>query len=329
MAGINQKIKAVDYNAVQSDVQSILGTGIGLTGYGQPVLSSQVTTSDAVTINEYAALRYDIINIYKHLYNSTPSGVDAKSLGEKVRYNALSEPIEYWSSVVTSMALDKNQLAVAGQRQTINHGTVQQVWPGPLGTYWDTSLFSTVTVSFSNSEQARWFFNAGGSFQFTSSRTGGSSTNQNTSWTTLLSTAGTRIWGGQTPGTDVNPNDGTNWWRCTDSFQDWSVSVASSPYSLNEFRIGARTPGVSDNSSGTAKDIEFYVLWLDNHVGLGGPSDSGTPVQPGGFGPDSIDGTISLTVQTVEPTGVLEPTGSGNFTVQSPTVTVGAIQLVP
>ena len=62
-----------------------------------------------------------------------------------------------------------------------------------------------------------------------------------------------------------------------------------------------------------------------NHFPLGGDSDSGTPVQPGVLGPDTVDGTIALTVQTVKASGVLEPAASGNFEVSTPTVTIGSI----
>lgn len=332
MAGINQKIKAVDYNAIQSDIAAVLGTGSGQTGYGQTVLSSQVTTSDVVTVNEYAALRYDIINAYQHQENSLPSNVDAQTLGKSIRYNSGDEPIDYWQTVATQIVTNKNRLAVFGQRVTVNHGTASQVWPGSLGTEWTDTLYATVTVTFTSSENARFFFNAGGTIDFSSSRTGGSSTQQNASWTSLLSTAGTRQFGGNTPGTGVNPNDGTNYFRLSNTLQTWSSVTASSPYALNTWRIQASTndvPAVSDNSSGTSRRITFYVTWEDDHEGLGGPPDqsSGTPIGAGTYGPDAVDGEIQLTVITTEPSGVMEPSpGSGNFEVESPLVTISAIQ---
>ena len=331
MAGVNQIINKVDYNDIQLVIENVMGTGSGTRGYGQTLLSSQVTESDVVTINEYAALRYDIINAYKHLNNSTITGVDIKILGEKVKYNALTEPVIYWKSVVDAIDIDRQKLAVAGQRASINNTptpkTFSSAWGGSAPTGSNPQLTASVTVEFTNSEQARFFFNAGGSIQFTSSRTGGSTTAQNTSWTTLLSTAGTRTFGGNTPGTGTSPLDGNNWFRLTNIPQTWSNVVASSPYALNEWNITAATnDGVTDNSSGTSKSIIFNIYWNDNHFALGGDASEGTPVQPSlGFGPDTVDGTISLTVQTVKPSGVLEPPGTGNFEVQTPTVTVSNI----
>ena len=333
MAGVNQKIDKDDYNAIQTIIESVLGTGSGTRGYGQSVLSSPVTESDTVTVNEYAALRYDIINAYKHINNSTPSDVDAKVLGETIRYDALppdAEPINYWLSVAGSIDAARLTLAPAGQRVSVNHTdparTFTSAWgsSAPVGS--NPQLFCQVTCLWPTSEQARHFFNSGSSLQFTSSRTGGSSTSQNTSWTTLLSTAGTRIFGGNTPGTGTSPLDGQNYFRLTNSSQRWSQVVASSPYALNEWSIYCRTDdGVTDNSAGTSRSLVFEIYWNDNHFPLGGPTTDGTPVVDGGYGPDTVDGTMSLTVQTVKASGVLEPVGSGNFEVTTPTVTVGAI----
>ena len=326
MAGINTKIDKDDYNAIQSVIARILGVGSANSGYGQTVLSSQVTVSDAVTVNEYAALRYDIINVNKHIFNATPSGINDQTIGAKVRYDAANAPINYWLSVANSLDTVRLTLAPAGQRVSINHGTNN--FTGAWGSNTNPQLACTVTCEWTNSEQARFFFNSGSSMQFTSSRSGGSSTSQNTSWTTLLSTAGARIFGGGTPGTGTSPANGQNFFRLTNVGQTWSNVVASSPYALNEFSITAQTDDaipITNNSTGTSKKLKFVVFWNDNHFPLGGNSAQGTPVQPGGFGPDTVDGTVSLTVQTVKASGVLEPSGSGNFNIETPTVTIGTI----
>ena len=57
MAGVNQKIRKVDYNSVQSDIDTILGTGSGNFGYGQPILSQQVDESNSVTIDDKRDIR--------------------------------------------------------------------------------------------------------------------------------------------------------------------------------------------------------------------------------------------------------------------------------
>jgi hypothetical protein len=187
-----------------------------------------------------------------------------------------------------------------------------------------------VTVSFSSANNARAFFNSGGELRFTSSRSGGtaSPTNtanvgwrQNESWTNFLATVNP-VFGGNKPGTGVDPNNGANFYRLSSTFGQFYSATASSPYGANSFRVSARTPSVADNSTGTASSIEFYFEWIDaytNPVPGGGLPASSFP--PG----DGVDGTISLSCTTLEATGVLVPAGTGNFTVQSPSVTIGAI----
>lgn len=323
MAAVNDKIKVADYNAIYDKIAPVLGTGSADTGWGQTVQSNSVSVSNSVTVQEYAALRYDIINAYTHLFNTTPSAVNTQTIGAKIKYNLTDAPINYWNTIANTIVANKKNLAVAGQRRTINHGTVN------FTGNWNQELNCAITIGFTSAEQARHFFNSGGSIQFQSSRTGGAASNQNTSWTTLLSTAGTRIFGGNTPGTGVSPLDGFNWFRMTQTRQEWDTSIASSPYALNEWRLWSRALDVNDNSSGTSTVMEIYVEWIDNHVGLGGPAAEGDPsLGAGTFGPDAVDGTISLTVQTVEPTGTLVPASAGNFNIETPTVTIGAINKV-
>lgn len=331
MAAVHEKIRVQDYNIIQSLIAEVLGTGSANFGYGQVVQSSQVSLSSRVTVNEYAALRYDIINAYKHLNNTAPSGVDAQVIGSLVRYNLADAPVEYWETVCNNIRFNRLNTPPAGQRRSVVHGPQSESWPNATyGASWGGStpndvLQCTVNVFWPTSADARHFFNSGSAVQFSSSRVGGTSNNQNASWSSILTTAGTRTFQGNSPGTGTEPNDGTNYFRLSSSYQVWSTVTGSSPYTLNQWRISARTPTVSDNSAGTAREIDFLVEWVDNHVPLGGDTETGSPVVPGPFGPDFVDGTITLNVDTLEATGVLEPITAGNFTIITPTITIGSI----
>jgi hypothetical protein len=334
MAAVNAKISKTDFNNIQTKVSDVLGVGSSNRGYGQPVQSAQVTESDIVTVNEYAALRYDIINAYKHLNNSTPSDVNVKVEGEPIRYDAAppnAEPVDYWLTLANQIDSTRLTLAVSGQRVSVNHTPTPKEFTGSWGASAPLpspmpQLRANVICEWTTTEEARHFFNAGGSIQFTSTRTGGSTTAQNTSWTNLLSTAGTRIFGGNTPGTGTSPANGQNWFRLSATSQTWSEVTASSPYALNIFRIQCKTDdSVTDNSLGVSSRIRFDIYWIDDHFPLGGATATGSPTRAGVYGPDTVDGTISLTVQSIKASGVLEPTGIGNFEVETPTVTVSNI----
>ena len=88
-------------------------------------------------------------------------------------------------------------------------------------------------------------------------------------------------------------------------------AVSSVPYTGNFIQISASS-NVANNSSGTATTVIFLIEWIDNYT------DPGPPL-PG----DMVDGTLSISATTKEAYGTLVPSGAGNFTVQSPTVTYG------
>ncbi len=207
----------------------------------------------------------------------------------------------------------------ASQSFTTTKGTVSETWPGTYGASWNTTIRSTIRVQFTSAANARYFFNSGGEIRFNSSRSGSTARAQDLAWTTLLTTAATKAFGGNKPTIGVGALNGQNFYRLTSSFQEWTSTAYSSPYTANRWRITARCRDVADNSLGTSADIEFQSEWIDGYV------------DPGNYYldvPDDVDkvtGTISLTVSTLEATGVLQPAGAGTFAVESPIVTISAI----
>ena len=207
----------------------------------------------------------------------------------------------------------------AGQSFTTTKGTVSETWPGIYGASWNSTIRSTIRVQFTSAANARHFFNSGGEIRFNSSRTGSTTRAQDLAWTTLLSTAATKAFGGNKPTIGVGALNGQNFYRLTSTFQEWTSTAYSSPYTANRWRITARCRDVANNSLGTSADIEFQAEWIDGYVDPGNfPGDTPDDV-------DKVSGTISLTVSTLEATGVLQPAGVGAFAVESPTVTISAI----
>jgi hypothetical protein len=207
----------------------------------------------------------------------------------------------------------------AGQSFTTTKGTVSETWPGTYGASWNTTIRSTIRVQFSSAANARHFFNSGGEIRFNSSRSGSTARPQDLAWTTLLSTAATKAFGGNKPTVGVGALNGQNFYRLTSTFQEWTTTSYSSPYTANSWRITARCRDVVTNSLGTSADIEFQSEWIDGYVDPGNfPGDTPDDV-------DRVTGTISLTVSTLEATGILQPAGAGTFAVESPIVTISAI----
>ena len=309
---VNDTIKNTDYNAIRSKIIGVVGAGSGNSGYGQTIISSDVAVGSKVTINEWANLRWDIINTRVHQTGSVPSPVTVIN-GDTVRYSPSDAPNTTYDTLSNSAITDRFSLG-AGQFAT----NVPSA-PSLLTTSWNNSISCTVQFYWANSNQARYFFNSGGQVRVTASRSGGDGTAQNAAWTSLLNSAGTRSFGGNNPGTDTSPADGTNWYRCNSSFQTFYTATSSSPYGSNNYQIQARVVDVPSNAGGTAASGELRLVFADGYVDPGNyPLD--TPNTS-----DVVNGTLTVSVDLVYATGILYPIGTGNFTVTLPTVAVGDI----
>jgi hypothetical protein len=328
----NDKIVIADYNNIRNKVSNVLGSGSGTSGYGQTISSSSVTSgsltvaASKVTVNEYALLRNDIINAYRHIFGSSPV-LASPTEGNLVRYDATgttpeqaTQPVVQYDRFADQLIANRFTIHPSQAITTSKGSNSRSSWTGE---FWNNRLSCVITTTFTNSDAARFFFNSGGEIRFNSSRTGGTITRQqNISWSNLLSSAGTQGFGAQIPTSGFSPMNGQNFYRLTNVYQIWYTVSASSPYTTNTYRIQVRS-NVANNSSGTATQIDFLVEWIDGYVDPGPKTPENPP--PG----DQVDGTISISVSTLEASGVLVPVGAGNFTVQSPTVSIGTIDQDP
>ncbi len=318
---VGSKIRTVDYNSVQTKLADLVGAGSGNSGWGQTINSSQVSVSNKITINEWTNLRDDIINGFRHINSGTPSTVQAVA-NNIIKYNDTGSTPEQATEVVVQYNRWADQLIA--NRFTVHPTQVKTEAKGSqsrstwTGGFWNSRLSCTVTVTFSTANQARYFFNSGGEIRLRSTRSGGTTSAQNTSWENLLSSAGTQGFGAQIPTSGFSPMNGQNFYRLTNAYQIWYTNSASSPYTTNTYRIQARS-NVVNNTAGTTTQVEFLVEWIDGYT---------DPDPPGGiqFPPgDEVDGTINLSISTLEASGILVPANAGNFTVESPTVAIGTI----
>lgn len=337
MTTVHATISRGDYNALYTRLEQVIGPSDGadrLYGWGQTMNASGVGVSDKVSVEEYGRLITDMYNAYRHIYGSNPptnwgSWPNNISTSQKIKANTVTNDATYntqpyvrWNDLIIALEAAKYTIPPAAVASSTTH--TNAVYTGT----WTTSAQVLITFSWPTAADARHYFNSGGQIQLTSSLNSISGSNQDASWRSLLQTAATQSFGGQQPATGVNPNDNGNFFRCTNVYSTpWYQAVASSPYNANFYRLYARTPGVLDNSDGSAFILEMAVVFNDDHVGLGGPSATGTPTQPsGGFGPDTV-GPATLAVQTVtrKATGTINlyPTGSQGFNIQTPSVTVG------
>lgn len=63
---VGDKIAATDYNTIQGKIALVLGPGSGDYGYGQTVLSTSVSTSARISMNQWSNLRSDLLRARQH-----------------------------------------------------------------------------------------------------------------------------------------------------------------------------------------------------------------------------------------------------------------------
>lgn len=307
---VNKIIQKADYNDIRNKVVNVLGSGSVDYGYGQVVRSRAVAEGTTVTINEWADLKTDILNVLMHQTGVYDNALTSVAIGETIKSNPTLYPYEQYIPIADTLISNRFMIDATQSFTTVN-GSTSRTWSAATTpTFWNAKIQCNVTVTFTSATAARYFFNSGGEIRFSSGRSGGDASVQNIAWTSLLSTAGTQGFGGNEPGAGTTPMNGQNYYRLTNTYTTaWYIAAASSPYTLNRWAISARTPAVADNSAGTASTVEFLIEWFDGYLdpGPGGPTDL-------------VDGTITLMVTTLQASGVLYPVLAGNFAVESPSV---------
>lgn len=313
---VHDLIRTVDYNNIRTKVVDVLGTGTVDNGYGQALQSSAVSISSKVSVSQYTNLVYDIISAYRHIFGADPVPVTV-SEGGLIRFNAVDAPVTAYDTIANTIQANRFTMA-ASQAATQSFGSASTSWPGIYGSTWNGSISSTISVTFATADQARHFFNSGGLIRITCSRTATSLvTTQAVQWTNICNAAGTQAFGGNTPIAGLpGSSNGGNWYRCTNSFQQWSSTSGSSPYGSNSIQIDARCADQTDNSAGLARQLQLRVRFVDNYVDL--PSVPENP-PPG----DAVDGNFTVSVSALYANGLLVPAGSP-FNITLPTVSIGA-----
>jgi hypothetical protein len=259
--------------------------------------------------------------------------------------NSTTYPVTSYDALANTLVTNRFNVGAGQSAVAIPASSPRsRTWTGVGSDVWNASISCTIDVQWPSANTARFFFNSGGQIRITSSRSGGSlGTTQNTEWSAILISAGTQSFGGNNPGTGTSPMDGQNWYRLTNSFQTYYTLAGSSSYGTNSYNLQARVTDTADNSGGAAATSQFRIQFVDDYVDpgivaglvafpLGTPSGAGTAgggvqtATTADFPPDdAVDGTFSIAVSLVYATGVLVPSGFGNFTVTQPTVTFGTL----
>ena len=298
MATSGSLITAAEYNGLQARIANLLATGSSSYGYGQSINSTAISTvppsnpdptQGVITAAHWDALRLDITNIGIHQTGSLPNIADPAP-GTLIGYGANYPMINYSTLLDTYTT---NRFNIATSQTNISVKATAPTYT----TKWYTEASCTATVTFPSAAVARHFFNSGGKIRFTTTRSGGTNNPQNSAWTNLLYSIGPQSLTG-------NTSVSSNFYTMTTTYQTVYQRSNSTPYSANYYKIEARTPGVANNSTGTATVVEFKVTLRDNYSGFTNPWV--TVPEPG------VDGNLVIVLDELK---AANNSGDGTFNI--------------
>jgi hypothetical protein len=260
---VGDLITATRYNNLQSRINVIMGVGSGNSGYGQTLVSAQVTAGSNVDLTRVLNLRTDMLKARQHQTggNEGPSpGTGAFPLVTTANQitDAFAANLE---SQMTTIETNKLALGlVTGNFTDVNDALTSQRTAS-----WNGSLTHNFTVAFGSDNNARYFFNSGGEIRLRVTLTGGTSnTGPNqifTDWLNMFTTMGTIIMNHNN--TSRTGTAGTTqargFYQLTSTNQELFRRVGSGNYASNTYIINARKD--------TSGNVFFNVQFNDNKGG--------------------------------------------------------------
>jgi len=299
------KILAVDYTsaagpagsataysslaAAIAQLSAIWGVGYGVHGYGQTAYPlPTVATRSIISSSDWQNLRNALEACAVHV-GTTFSALPAASF-----YNQ--------GSTITADAFDYVGAVQTVESLKLNTPSVQEVTTPIVSIRterWTGAPQLEALVTFTNEDQARYFFNSGGEIRINANITG--STNaQSANWVTLLSTCGNISIKAQTTaqsGSGGQPNN-VGYYDLGESSKRLFIQNATDAYAVNYIELFAQRENYVGSTGANGSQIRLLFKLVDAYGGL----------------MDYVDGTLTVNLQLVK--------AGGSLTIASPTTTV-------
>lgn len=307
------KILDQEYNnflnssATPKGINYTFGTGANQWGLGQTELSA-VVVGDKITAAQWNSLFAAMDNVANHT-NDTLTSTEAKTAGDVIAVKAaLEADLTTLAASVANGSPNATALSTSAALQT-----------SASGTRYAGSHIVEHSVTFTNANQARWFFNAGGKIQINITRTGNggaSATSKDSSVSELITGLGdfqlksqtsSRSGSGETLSTD-----GTNigFYDLTTGYQTiLELTQNSGTYTTMFFKVEAK----ADAAAGSATVVTIKTSIVDPDAGDSEFTAGNT---------EAVDqyanfiGTTNVILKTVNPT-----TAEGLSVVYTPSAT--------
>lgn len=311
------KITASRFNAIRATTIGIMGVGSGQTGYGQAVVSTAAVSGQAISSTVFNNLRTDMGKAYTHQTNSAivnaaasvvanqnPPNLELITGSTQISEDILTQYENFVNNVTTGINARKAVAAAAQLDTAVSTSTTRTTAWG--GTSQVQTVSHTVTLTFngytqstltvSSADHIRCFFNAGGKILVTASRTGGTASAKNTTWSSMLSGFGTLSFGStaSTISGSVNAGGSVN---SSLGFFGLTVGAAATTLLSQPGTAGvyAENDYIVQVSRPTTNTLAFTITFRDDDTG--DQTGIGAPVD------ESVDGTLTSTVSITRPAG--------------------------
>ena len=279
-------ITATDYNNFVANVNAVIGTGTGDKGYGLSEVST-VSAGGTIQASDWNSLLSGLQTGANHQGTTLTNASNTVSTGGNI------VPLSNLGADIT--LIDTNRLTAAGANMSTGVAGVTST----RTTQWNSSVTHTFTVTYASANAARHFFNSGGKIKMAFARSGGSSTNQNTSWTNLFSDLGTvsmaangtTISGSSQGGNGANGSRGFHQLTASPA-EILNTTSSSADYTANDLDIKASVSGAVVTITITMNDDHAAETGNFTGGGLGNAPNEGNAWT----GDDYVDGTLTSTV---------------------------------
>lgn len=287
-------ITAANYNDLQKTVADVLGVGFGNIGYGQELVSAPLSVGETVTAVHMNLLKDDINRIHVHQTGSLSSLVEIAS-GAKIGANDIAGDVDKGFNQFVSIAnnLEANQQVVDGTQVTLETATTSTRFAA-----WNGQVVHSFTVTFTDADHRRAFFNAGGEIHM-SGQIEGDNTPKGQDWNTILTNMGTIKFtrdGTEKTGSAGNVQAIGNY-DLTPSYQKIFERYGQADYyAENRYFIYAKET--------STRAIQFRIEYQDNDQG--DPNDD-----------ELVRGTLTSIVKQLRPTGSYVSVAAPSYSTQS------------
>jgi len=233
------------YNGFATSVNAIWGSGSGDSGYGQGSTVSAVSAGTTITAAQWTTLLSRISSMASH-QSSSITAISNPSAGNTISaFTALSTNI----STITT-----NRLNVYGRASVVNSYC-------STGTTLTGTITQTGNWTWGSTDQARYFFNAGGRLSVYWDLSGHTSDSKANEWNNLAAACGTYYIYAQSSGksggsgTASTNNTNLGWHDLTGSWQNALIQYEDTgPYTANYIQLSLYKSG------GT---VYFRTYWAD------------------------------------------------------------------